>query len=310
MTATVDVVIVTANTEALVLNCVAALRGEAVRTVTVVDNGGQDTTATTLRGRHPEVQLIELEEPVGFGTACNLGAAAGNSEIVLLLNSDIVTTPGAVARLCDELAARAEAVAAAGRLVDPGTGATQRNYRPHRFPTVASLAVQAFGVTTMWPGNPVTAHNRSRWLPTDETVRVEQPAGACLAVRRTTFESIGGFDQGYWFWYEDVDLAQRLNAVGEILWVPSAAFEHVGGASFSAWSAAARTTSRIHGLVRYLTQHGTRRQRLVVGALVGTSEFLRSLFCNADERRAHRAGARLLGELWRTALHDRSTSAA
>jgi N-acetylglucosaminyl-diphospho-decaprenol L-rhamnosyltransferase len=87
-------------------------------------------------------------------------------------------------------------------------------------------------------------------------------------VRRDAFDAIGGFDERFWFWYEDVDLARRLADRGTLLYVPTAVFRHLGGASFARWDKARFVRSNYHGALRYAEAHLGRGQRAVLGLAV------------------------------------------
>jgi GT2 family glycosyltransferase len=122
--------------------------------------------------------------------------------------------------------------------------------------------------------------------------RVDQPAGACLLVRRDVFDDLGGFDEFFWFWYEDVDLARRLHDRGALLYVPAAVFEHVGGASFASWGRAESVRSLAHGIVHYADVHFDRRRRLGLAALLACLSAPRALIFRArdpDVAAVHRA---------------------
>ena len=84
---------------------------------------------------------------------------------------------------------------------------------------------------------------------------MDQPAGACLIVRRAALEEIGGWDEGFWFWYEDVDISRRLAPHGPALYVPAAAFQHVGGGTVLRWSRAEILARTHHGILRYGQKH-------------------------------------------------------
>ncbi|MFL5894400.1 MAG: glycosyltransferase [Thermoleophilaceae bacterium] len=269
MSADVDVVIVTFNSREMTSACVAELTDPRIARVVVVDNGSTDGTGEALRERFGDrVELIALDPPAGFAAACNAGARAGDARLVLFLNSDILTTPGAIGLLAEELDRDPAAVAAGGRLVDPDDLTTQALYRPRRFPGLAVLATTLLGIEELWPGNPVTQRHVGADLDESSTHAVEQPAAAALLVRRDVFEAVGGFDERFWFWYEDIDLLKRLNARGRVLWVPAAAFRHVGGASFAKWDKVKRIRSMHHGIVHYGDAQLSRAGKLALGLLV------------------------------------------
>lgn len=251
----IDVVVVTFDTREITLDCVSRLTEHRV---VVVDNGSTDATAEAIRERFGAVAVLVLERGVGFAEACNRGAALGHAPLVLFLNSDVLAPPGAVATLRAALEARPGAVAAGGRLVDPGTDHTQLAYAPHAFPTLRTLLVRLSGLERLLAAPAPQATD-------GPTVAVDQPAGACLLVRRSAFAAVGGFDERFWFWYEDVDLARRLRAHGPLLHVPGAAFEHLGGGTFAAWGRARGLRSRLHGILRYAEVHFDRPRRVLLG---------------------------------------------
>lgn len=298
----IDVVIVTADTREMTLGCVAdVVREPLVDRVIVVDNASSDGTAQALAESFPVVDVVRLAQGAGFARACNIGAAAGTAPLVLFLNSDILTTPNAIAGLAEALAAHPRAVLAGGRLVDPDTLRTQDAYRPRTLPSLATLATQLLGIEQAWPRNPIARRHLGGHLDDATTVAVPQPAAAAILVRRDAFERIGGFDERFWFWFEDSDLLARLQREGEILYVPSAAFRHLGGGTFRRWSKVERIRSLHHGMLHYADAQLPRGQRALIGALTLAVSLPRVvLFARSRPDEAHawrdvlRAGAALV----------------
>jgi N-acetylglucosaminyl-diphospho-decaprenol L-rhamnosyltransferase len=216
----IDAAVATRDSREMVLECVERLRSPLLERVVVVDNGSVDGTAEALREARPEVDVVRLEHPKGLSFAYNRGAEGGRAPSILFLNDDVLATDEAISGLAEALEGRPSAVAAAGRLVDPADGRTQEAYLPQDFPGPVRLAAALVGIPRR------RAETRG-----DEIVAVDQPPGACLLVRREAFDAVGGWDEGFEFWFEDVDLARRLRAHGEVLYVPTAVFPHVGGAS-------------------------------------------------------------------------------
>jgi N-acetylglucosaminyl-diphospho-decaprenol L-rhamnosyltransferase len=238
----IDAVVATRDSRELVLECVEHLRSPLLERVVVVDNGSVDGTAEALRDG--EVEVVRLDEPEGLSFAYNRGAEAGTAELLLFLNDDVFASGEAIAELAGALEARPDAVAAAGRLVDPEDGRTQEQYLPRAFPGAGALAASLFG--------------RSRpplELDAATVVAVDQPPGACLLVRRNAFEEIGRWDEDFEFWFEDVDLARRLRTRGATLYVPSAAFPHIGGASARRLSHAEVVARHYRGALLYAERH-------------------------------------------------------
>lgn len=268
-----DVVVVTFDTREVTLECLAQLDRPGTRAI-VVDNGSTDGTAAAVAERFPEAVVVRLEEGVGFAEACNRGAEAGEAPLVLFLNSDVYARPGALEALVAALDVRPGAVAVGGRLVDPGTDDTQPAYAPQRFPGLGALLARVTGLEVLLArtgrGGPDPALLAERG-----TVACDQPAGACLLVRRADLRAVGGWDERFWFWYEDVDLARRLRARGELLHVGGAVFEHLGGGTFAAWGRERGMRSRLHGIAVYASAHLGWPSRLALGLALAVSGGLR-----------------------------------
>jgi N-acetylglucosaminyl-diphospho-decaprenol L-rhamnosyltransferase len=252
----VDAVVVTWNSREMVLRCLGHLAATPVEHVIVVDNASTDGTEDAVRSSHSDVHLISLQRAEGLAGAYNRGAERGSASLVLFLNDDVMVDEEALRSLVDALLERPAAVAAGGRLVDPDDGRTQAEYLPQPFPTLRSLVAMLAG--------------RSRpagQLGDRETVVVDQPPGACLLVRRCAFNAVGGWDEDFEFWYEDVDFAQRLHAVGDVLYVPSAAFAHVGGHSARRLSRAEVISRHYRGALLYAQKHFRAPARVATGLL-------------------------------------------
>jgi N-acetylglucosaminyl-diphospho-decaprenol L-rhamnosyltransferase len=263
-----DVVVATSGSRDMVLSCLDHLDASVVERVVVVDDASDDGVGEAVRRRHGDgVAVVGLGERRGLSYAYNRGAERGSSSLVLFLNDDILAEKGALRTLADTLALRPEAVAAAGRLVDPERGETQEEYQPRNFPTLATFVAMFAGVERAWRRNPWTGRHRREPLDERKTVAVEHAPGACLLVRRSAFEAVGGWDEGFRFWWEDVDISRRLGALGPVLYVPTARFRHVGG-----WSSRRLNRSEVvgrfyGGALRYGDRHFGRWRRAGLGAL-------------------------------------------
>ena len=259
----IDVVVVTWNSRDVVLRCIERVNPALVESLIVVDNGSNDGTADAVRkGRHA-VELVRLEHGRSLAAAYNRGAERGSAEFVLFLNDDVLVRDASIVALAETLRARPEAVAVAGRLVDPATGETQKEYLPKPFPTPAAFASGFLG------------RDATHVEPESPTAVVDQPPGACLLVRRRVFEEIGGWDEDFEFWFEDVDLARRLSAEGQVLYVASAPFEHLGGWSASRLTRADRVARHYRGALLYASKHFGPLERLATGMLYALVATLR-----------------------------------
>jgi N-acetylglucosaminyl-diphospho-decaprenol L-rhamnosyltransferase len=207
----VDVVLVNWNTGPYLARCLRTLadsRGVSLARIVVVDNASDDGSADDLARDLPaDLPLVTIrnEENRGFAAACNQGAALGDAAHLLFLNPDTEVYPDtlvtALAALEEDPASRA---ICGGRLQRPdGTFALSAS----RFPTLGNVV----GGVLRLPGL-VPRHLRPDELRSSRTV--DQVIGAFFLVRRDVFEALGGFDERYFVYYEEVDLARRALAQG------------------------------------------------------------------------------------------------
>lgn len=209
-----DVVVVTHRSAEHLPHALRALPADGH--VVVVDNASDDASVEV--ARRAGATVVANRTNAGFGAAANQGAAMGRAPFVLFLNPDARIEPEAVHRLVGELVARPSLGAVGPRLRHPD-GARQRARWP--FPSSAETWRWALGGRRRRP----LGHDHGG---ADGGFVV----GACLLVRRTAFEEVGGFDVRYWLYAEEADLCRRLRDAGhEVDVVAEAEAVHVGGAS-------------------------------------------------------------------------------
>lgn len=234
MTATVRVVTVTYNSSGVLadfLDSVAAAAKTAPG-VTVVDNGSRDLQATRdLVARHPGARLIESSDNLGYGSAMNVGVREGDdADYYLLANPDLVFQEEAIDLLV-EAAERAPRAGALGPAIFNSDGTL--------YPSARALPSLRNGIghalfSRSWPSNPWTRSYRPLPAGSIEPVAVGWLSGACLLVRADAFHRIGGFDESFFMYFEDVDFGRRIGIAGlQNIYVPAARAIHSGAHSTS-----------------------------------------------------------------------------
>jgi GT2 family glycosyltransferase len=261
----IDIVIVNWNTaEAAIKAAEAYLRSDSVEArVIVADNASQPGQRRLLEEGCPKgVRLVLHEENLGYGRAANLALADGSAGLVCVSNADVLPERDALATL----AAVAEGEARAG-MVGPAFGGKTDRYHS-RLPTGVTMAGRIFAGT--FSRGPVPPPVPGEIKP------VGQPSGACFVMRRDTWDSMQGFDDGFFLWYEDVDLAKRLHDQGyRNLVVGSAKAGHAGASSFVQIDRPLLRAMRLVSVERYIHKHH-RRLSTFTPALLGLSKRLRA----------------------------------
>jgi len=179
-----------------------------------------------VRERFPGVRLIVNRENVGFARANNQAMAVARGRYFLLLNSDAVLRPGALGALVDLMETHPRAGMAGGRLVNPD-GSFQASFMD--FPTLwgevlLMLKLHPLFRSPYFPSHPPAESGEVReadWIP-----------GACMLVRREVWEEVGGLDETYFMYSEEVDWCWRVKRAGwRIYYTPQAEIVHWGGQS-------------------------------------------------------------------------------
>lgn len=251
----VDVVVVTFNSESTIRACIDSVIGDpSTGSVVVVDNCSTDCSAELARERGATV----ISNPVnsGFGAGCNLGARGGSGEWILLLNPDAWMEPGSLSRMVDHARAEPGLGVLASEVLGP---AGDRQPVRRRFP--------AWWRAFMEPGLAARldeAHYRRRQRVAG---RVDWASGSALLVRRAAFDDVGGFDEGFFLYAEDIDLCARMLARGHSThWVSGCPSRHAPGSSTGHLPSAGKE-EWARGFVRYLSLHD-RRPALTRASLV------------------------------------------
>jgi len=224
--------------------------GVIVQTI-VSDNASTDGSPDMVASEFPGVTLIRNGRNLGFARGNNVGAAAATGRYVLFLNNDMIVRPGALARLVATIDAHSEISAVGPKLIG-GDGKPQRNARALlTFPALLQRIsfLKATGLFSR-------AYKRYRNGSFDATAAgvVGQLDGAALLVRRDQLQQLGGWDEGFEFGGEDIDLCKRLTAFGPIYFEPAAEIEHLGRISSRANRPFTYRTYEC-GYARYVRKH-------------------------------------------------------
>ncbi len=227
------IVIVNWNVRDLLMKLLASLhtpyRGKGFDII-VVDNNSSDGSADAIQLQFPSVRLMANKKNIGFSRANNLGASHARRRYLIFLNPDTLASIDAVERLIAWMEAHPQ-VAAAGPMLRNADGSIQPSRR--QFPSTLVLLLYALKLHRVFPSLPVIQRYLRRNFAANRDQSVEQVMGACMIIRRDAFEKVGGFDERFHIWFEEVDLCKRLrSAGGEVWFTPSSSITHYGGQSF------------------------------------------------------------------------------
>jgi N-acetylglucosaminyl-diphospho-decaprenol L-rhamnosyltransferase len=249
----VALVVVTHETCDEVLGCLATVGPDDVDELVVVDTGSRDGTAAAVRAASPDARLVELVN-TGFGRAANCGVRATSTSVVVVANADVRFASGSLRRLAAAVHAAPERGAVGPRVVYPD-GSPQASAR--RLPDTATALGHAL-LGRLLPDNRWTRRYRALDVDRERPRSADWLSGCAVALRRSAFDAVDGFDPGYFLYLEDVDLGTRLRTAGWGLWYePAIEVVHRVGASTSRRRTAA-VAHHARGLDRYVRRHRLR----------------------------------------------------
>lgn len=211
--------------------CVASLVDDGISSIVVVENGSAGSSSASLGELTASVEVLTPGQNLGFGAGVNRAVAVlgADVEIVIVANPDTVTLPDATERLVDGLEQNPR-WAIVGPTILTSTNEVYPSVR--RFPDPVLAAAHALG-GLVWPSNRFSRAYRTS--PTRPDGGCDWVSGAYFAIRRSAFEALGGFDEGYFMFAEDIDLCWRARQSGlGVGQVPAAVVTHVEGVSRAA----------------------------------------------------------------------------
>jgi N-acetylglucosaminyl-diphospho-decaprenol L-rhamnosyltransferase len=213
----ITAVVVNYNTRTLLERCLKSLSGW--EEVVVVDNASTDGSASMVSEAYPSVKLVRNRENVGFGAGANAGIVQATGDLVLVLNPDTWVTPDVAPTLEKFFLDHPRAgIAGCGLLDDEG----RMLVSARRFYTLESLVARRVA-----PGSSAVREFEMLESGHDVPRRADWVAGTGMALRKELFDSVGGFDERFFLYFEDVDICLRAWISGSEVWyVPSARIYH------------------------------------------------------------------------------------
>ncbi|WP_404303060.1 glycosyltransferase family 2 protein [Alicycliphilus denitrificans] len=204
----IDIVVVNWNSGSQLKLCLDSLSSTVIEKKIVIDNFSSDDSAKLIADFH-SVTLILSCTNLGFGKACNLGAEHAQGEFLLFLNPDAAVYPGTLEKsLAFMQDPRNADVGICGVRLKDETGHVARSCA--RFPSPWGFVAHALGLDRLFPR---LGHSMAEW-PHDSTRDVDQVIGAFFLVRRSVFDALGGFDERFFVYFEEVDFSRRARQAG------------------------------------------------------------------------------------------------
>ena len=289
-----SIIVVTWNGKKYAIECLDSLTSQSSRLsveIIVVDNGSTDGTPEAIRTEFPDVTLIENHANLGFARANNIGMESSRGKYICLVNSDVVIPVGCLEKMVEYMESHPKIGVLGPKMVSPdgGVGASVM-----RLPTVWNTLCCALGMHTIFPGSKFLGGFLMDAYPYDSIEEVEILTGWFWLIPRTALNIVGGLDERFFMYGEDIDWCHRFRDAGwQVIFYPDASALHYGAAS------SGEAPSRFYVEMRRANLQYFRKHHGVLGVLgyrfaIWTHELIRMvgysiLYCCDRQRRSESA---------------------
>ncbi len=193
--------------------------------IIVVDNASQDGSAEVITREFPEVRWIGLKSNIGFGKACNVGVQNASGAYHLFLNPDTVVSHNTLSACLGFMESHPDVGVVGPKILDT-KGRLQASCR-RSFPTPFNAFCYFSGLSRMFPRSRLLGRYNLTYLDPDVASEVDAVSGSFMFVRADVFRDIGGFDEAFFMYGEDLDLCVRVRQRGLKVWyVPETQIVH------------------------------------------------------------------------------------
>jgi len=275
-----SIVIVSYNTKELTLSCLESICHHKPDSysldIFVVDNASSDGTVEAIAKQFPQVKLIANEKNLGYAAANNQAIFQTNADYILLLNSDTLVLENCLEAVIDFMRRHPEVGASGCKLVLPDGSLDLACKRS--FPTPETSFYHAVGLSKRFPQHKKFGRYNLSYLNENEIHEVDCLVGAFMMVRRKVIEEIGGLDESFFLFGEDIDWCYRIKEAGwKVVYYPKAVAIHYKGSSCkkNIW----KSTYEFHrAMLIFYNKHYKYKYNLLIRTLIyvgiGTKLFI------------------------------------
>jgi len=229
----ISILIVNYNTCRLTMDCLRSVYESDTNysyEIILIDNHSRDDSVEQISREFPGVFLIANQDNTGFASANNQGIKVASGRYVLLLNSDTVVRKDTLETMISFMDGRPDIGASGCKIILPDGSLDKACKRG--FPTPAASFYYAFGFSRLFPDRPRFNGYQLGYLDPDQDYPVDCLVGAFMMLRRETIEQVGGLDEEFFMYGEDLDWCFRIKEAGwGIHYYPQTTIVHLKGGS-------------------------------------------------------------------------------
>jgi GT2 family glycosyltransferase len=272
-----SIIIVNYNVKEFLQNLIHSIEkasSNLTKEIIIVDNASDDGSVDFIKEKFPQVKLIANQTNLGFGKANNIGLKEAAGKYILLINPDTLVAEDTIEKMIKFFESNSSAGLAGCKILNPD-GTLQLACR-RSFPGPWTSFTKVTGLSNLFPNSKIFARYNLTYLDENQTYEVDAISGSFMMMRREVYEKVGGFDEQFFMYGEDLDLCYRIQkALYKVFYVHSTQIIHYKGES-------TKRSSIDETKVFYSAMHLFVKKHLsssfLVGLILRSAIFVRSIF--------------------------------
>lgn len=283
----VSVLIVSYNVKQYIIHCIDSINKSDYTgqiEIIVVDNNSFDGSLDEIKSKLKDVVCIQNDENVGFGKAVNQAAKVATGEYYLILNPDTIVEESTIATFVNYLEQNS-AVGLVGPKIVNSDGSLQKGSK-RSFPTISVALPKLVGLDKIFPNSKWAGRYNLNYLDPDEIHKVDAISGSCMFIRSELFSKIGGFDEQFFMYGEDLDLCYQVYKQGfEVHYLPTTQIMHYQGESVK--SAPYDSINAFYqAMMLFSDKHFSKGRSILSKLAIRSGIFIRKLISIVNEKRS------------------------
>lgn len=283
----ISLLIVSYNVKQYIVHCIDSIKCsnyDGDIEIIVVDNNSFDNSLSEVKAKYPDVIDIQNNENYGFGKAVNQAARKATGDYYLILNPDTILEENTISTFVDYLQNNNN-VGMVGPKIVNSDGSLQKGCK-RSFPTISVALPKILGLDKMFPSSRWAGKYNLNYLDADSIHKVDAISGSCMFIRSNLFKKIGGFDEQFFMFGEDLDICYQIYQNNfEIHYLPKTQIMHYHGESVKT-APFDSLNAFYNAMIIFSDKHFSKSKGLLTRIFIRTGIFLRKIISLINNHRS------------------------
>lgn len=283
----ISVLIVSYNVKQYIVHCIDSIKRSDYKgeiEIIIVDNNSFDGSLKEIKSKYADIIDIQNTENVGFGKAVNQAAKIATGNYFLILNPDTIIEEGTITTFVNYLENNSN-VGMVGPKIVNSDGSLQKGCK-RSFPTISVALPKILGLDKILPNSKWVGRYNLNYLDADEIHKVDAISGSCMFVRSGLFNKIGGFDEQYFMFGEDLDICYQVyQNEFEIQYLPTTQIMHYQGESVKT-APFDSINAFYNAMILFSDKHFSKSKGILTKIFIRSGIFIRKIFSMISNHRS------------------------